>query len=581
MANTAYRTSPGAGLSAGDSHGKDTPPPFRRLYQLLLPERQDLATVLLFAVFSGVLYLASPLAVDILVNNLAFGANEGVYVQALVLLSLALFGFLCLMGLVRAAQYYVTELIQRRLFVRLTADMVYRLPRVRMGALDQKLGPDLVNRFFDMITVQKGASLLLLDGVNLALGAAIGLLILGFYHPFLLLFDLLLIGSVILILWGMGQGAVKTSVAESYAKHDTASWLEQVAMFPYLFKSDGADRLAATRANALAEGYLDARNRHYRIVFRQIVGLLGLQAIASATLLGVGGFLVLEGELTLGQLVAAELIVSTIVANLASMGKHAEFLYDSLASVDKIGYVVDMPVERESGDTPIRPDADGGASIKVQQLTYGYQANRPVLKDVTFNVAPGERVALVGAAGYGISTLMDILLGIREPQSGTVQLDGIDVRNWDLQELRRRVTLVRGHDLVEASVLDNVRFGREDISRSEVEACLEEVGILEEVLRLPRGLDTELMVGGRPFSHSQRSRLVLARAILSKPRLLLLDENLENLKPDDREQLAGLVFDPDRSWSLLVATRSAEVVAQCDRAMDMAELSPHRGEVEA
>ena len=244
MATTAYRTTPGAGTTAGDAHGSTTPPPYRRLYQLLLPERQDLATVLLFAVFSGVLYLASPLAVDIVVNNLAFGAAEGVYVQALVLLSLALFGFLCLMGLVRAAQYYVSELIQRRLFVRLTADMVYRLPRVRMSALDQKLGPDL------------------------ALGAAIGLLILGFYHPFLLLFDLLLIGSVVFILWGMGQGAVKTSVAESYAKHDAASWLEQVAMFPYLFKSDGADRLAANRANDLAEGYLDARSKHYRIVFR-------------------------------------------------------------------------------------------------------------------------------------------------------------------------------------------------------------------------------------------------------------------------------------------------------------------------
>lgn len=578
MATSAYRTTPEAGISAEHVSGGGTPPPYRRLYQLLLPERKDLGTVFLFAVFSGVLYLASPLAVDIVVNNLAFGSSEGVYIQALVLLSLALFGFLCLMGLVRGAQYYVTELIQRRLFIRLTADMVYRLPRVKMGALDQKLGPDLVNRFFDMITVQKGASLLLLDGINLALGAAIGLLILGFYHPFLLLFDLLLIGSVILILWGMGRGAVKSSVRESYAKHDVASWLEQVAMFPYLFKGDGASRLAAARADQLADEWLEARGRHYRVVFRQIVGLLALQAIASAALLGVGGFLVLEAELTLGQLVAAELIVSTIVANLASMGKHAEFLYDALAAVDKIGYVVDLPVERETGDVPAVPDDEGGAVIAVNQLGFSYEPGKPVLKDVSFSVEPGERVALVGAAGYGVSTLMDILMGIRTPQSGTVQVDHVDVRNWDLQEFRRRAILVRGHDLVAASVLENVRFGRDEISRSQVEDALEQAGILEDVLGLPGGLDTELMVGGRPLSHSQRSRLVLARALLGRPRLLLLDENMENLKPDEREQLSQVVFDRNQDWTVLVSTRNPDIIARCDRSIDMAELSPHRGE---
>jgi len=316
-----------------------------RLLGLLQPERQDLTAIVVFAIFAGVLYLATPLAADALVNSLAFGANQGIYTQALIVLTLGLFGFLLLLGLIRGAQYFVTELIMRRLFVRLTADMAHRLPRVRMSALDQKLGPDLVNRFFDVVTVQKAASLLLLDGLNLVLGAFIGLLLLGVYHPFLLLFDLLLIAALSLVLFGFGRGAVRTSVAESYAKHDVASWLEQVAMFPYLFKSEGASRLAEAKANRLAETYLDARAKHYRIVLRQIGGLLGLQALASASLLGVGGFLVLDGQLTLGQLVAAELIVSAIVSNLASLGKHAELLYDALAAVDKIGYVVDLPID--------------------------------------------------------------------------------------------------------------------------------------------------------------------------------------------------------------------------------------------
>ncbi len=570
----AFKTTNGAG--AADYSHPAGPQPFRRLQHLLLPERQDITTVLLFAVLAGVLYLATPLAVDALVNNLAFGGSEGVYVQALVILSLGLFGFLVLLGLVKAVQYYVTELIQRRLFVRLTADLAYRLPRVKMASLDAKLGPDLVNRFFDVITVQKSASLILLDGVNLVLGAFIGLLILGFYHPFLLVFDLLLIAYVVAVMTVAGRGAVATSVEESYAKHRVASWLEQVAMFPYLFKTTGASRLACDRANMLAEDYLATRGRHWKIVFRQIYGLLGLQAIASAALLGLGGLLVLNAELTLGQLVAAEIIVSTIVANLASLGKHAESLYDALAAVDKIGYVIDLPVEREGGDRPPTSGSPEGAAIDITGLTFGYDSARPVLHDVSMRIQPGERVALVGAAGYGTSTLMDILMGLRMPQEGTTRIDGIDVRDWDLMSLRGLVSLVRGQDLIDATILENVRFGRTEISKRDVQDALQEVGLLDDIMRLPAALDTPLRVGGRPLSSSQRSRLVLARAIVSKPRLLLLDENLENLEPRTLSDLTDFVFGRRNKWTLIVASRDLSILERADRSIDMASFGPMR-----
>jgi ABC-type bacteriocin/lantibiotic exporter with double-glycine peptidase domain len=578
MASHAYHSTTGTGESTADlgSH----PAPLRRLYQLLLPERSDLWTVFIFAAFSGVLYLATPLAVDAVVNNLAFGANEGVYVQALVILSLALFGFLCLFGLVRAAQHYVVELVQRRLFVRLTADMAYRLPRVRMEAMDRKLGPDLVNRFFDVITVQKAGALLLMDGINLVLGAFIGLIVLGFYHPFLLVFDLLLILHVLAVLFGLGRGAIDTSIDESYAKHDVAGWLEQVAIYPFVFKARGAARLACDRADEMAQHYLEARSTHFKILMRQIVGLLALQAVASATLLGVGGFLVLDAELTLGQLVAAELIVSAIVANLASLGKHAELFYDALASVDKIGYVVDLPIERDGGEKPTQQD-EHGASVRINDLVFGYNPSRPVLDGVTFSVSPGERVALVGRMGYGTSTLMDILVGARDAQSGSVQIDGLDLRNWDLAELRDDVALVRGLDIIEADIFENVRMGRPDVTLHDVQNALDNVGLLEDILKLKDGLETELMFGGRPLSSSQRTRLVLARAIVAKPRLLLIDENLENLEAETLEQLTEFLFDPQHPWTLLVATHDASVVERCDARVEMGSFGPVRTGVTA
>ncbi len=562
-----------------DDHGhQDGPPPLRRFYQLLLPERQDILTVLIFAVLTGILYLATPLAVDALVNNLAFGAAEGVYVQALLVLSFALFGFLCLMGLVRGAQYYVTEIIQRRIFVRLTADLAYRLPRVRMDALDQKLGPDLVNRFFDVVTVQKSSSMILLDSVNLAMGTFVSLLILGFYHPFLLLFDLLLIVYLVFVLLVVGRGAITTAVEESYAKHRVAAWLEQVALFPYLFKSEGAGSVSVDRANDLAEGYLEARIAHWRVLFRQIIGFLILQAVASAALLGLGGFLVLEGELTLGQLVAAELIVSAIVANLASLGKHAESFYDALAAVDKIGYVVDLPVEREDGEVPRGKLDPKGAQLEVRDLTFGYDRLGTVFQDVSFELQPGDRVALTGAAGSGTSTLLDVISGMREIQAGSIRVDGLDLRDWNLDRLRDDVTLVRGHDLVQGTIEENVLFGRSNFSRQDVREALRSVGILDQVLRMPQGIDTPLKMMGRRLSYSQRTRLVIARAILDKPRLLLLDQSLENLGPKVFKEITDFVFDERRPWTIVIVSADDQIMDMCHRRIDMSEFTlPQNG----
>lgn len=336
----------------GQGHGHDHPAPHRRLLGLMRAEMPDVWSIVLFSGITGILYLAVPLTVDAVVNNIAFGGQEQVYLQALVILSVALLAFLGLLAFVRAVQHYLTEVIQRRIFVRLAADLAYRLPRVTAASTDQIHVPELVNRFFDVLTVQKSTALLLLEGVNLVLSAVIGMIVLGFYHPSLLAFDLVLLGLVCFIVFGLGRGAVKTSIQESVSKYAIAGWLEQIAHFPNLFKSPGGERFALDRTDLLARRYLDARQSHFRVLIRQICGLLALQAIASSSLLVVGGVLVLSGELTLGQLVASEIIVNAVVASVAKLGKHLEGWYDAMAAVDKLGYLIDLETEREEGETP-------------------------------------------------------------------------------------------------------------------------------------------------------------------------------------------------------------------------------------
>jgi ABC-type bacteriocin/lantibiotic exporter with double-glycine peptidase domain len=555
----------GHGGSSGHAgaHGRSGghPSPVRRLVGLMRAEMPDIWTIVLFSAITGILYLAVPLTVDAVVNNIAFGGQQQVFVQALLILSFALLAFLGLLAIIRAVQHYLAEIIQRRLFVRLTADLAFRLPRVSASSLDHTHAPELVNRFFDVITVQKSASALLLDGVNIVLAAVIGMVVLGFYHPSLLAFDLILMGLVCFVVFGLGRNAVRTSIRESICKYDVAGWLEQIAHFPNLFKGPGGSQFALDRADLLSRRYLDSRTAHFRVLIRQICGLLALQALASSALLSVGGFLVLAGELTLGQLVASELIVTAVVASVAKLGKHLEAWYDLMAGVEKLGHLVDLPIERSTGETPHHPPT--AAEISVSNLSFQYGAHHPLFSNLSFHLPSTARAAIVAPFGGGASTFLDLLYGLRPPTDGHIQIDGIDVRQWSLESLRKDVALVRHHDIVAGSVLDNVRLGRLHISLDEVRDALRDVGILDELLAMPDGLETQLQFSGRPLTSIQRTCLVLARAIIDKPRLLLLDETLDGLDPATFQHLTQMLFDSSRPWTLLVITRDPSVLQLC------------------
>lgn len=556
-------------------HAHPHPEPYHRLFSLLRPDQRDIGVILIFSLLNGILLIAQPLAVDAVVNNIAFGGEQSVYVQALVIISLALFIFLVLMAVMRAAQYYVMEIIQRRLFVRMTADLAYRLPNASMTALERTLGPELINRFFEIVTIQKSSSLLLLEGVNLALATIIGLVVLAFYHPYLLAFALVLMTGLAVVVGLLGRHAVTTSIQESYSKHAVVGWLEQIAQFPVLFKGTGAAGLACRKADILACDYLDARRSHFRILLRQIAGLLALQALASGVLLTLGGILVLRGELTLGQLVAAELIVGAIVASVAKMGKHLEAWYDALAAVDKLGYLVDLPIEESTGT--MVPNGTGPMEVRAVRLGFTYSAERPLLKDLSFHFPAGSRVAVVAAAGYGASTLLDILFALRPMQQGQVLLDGVDTRDWTLKALRHEVALVRGSDIVGGSIAENISLGREGIETDDVRRALSDVGLLETVLQYPEGLATLLSPGGRPLSSTERMRLMLARALIGKPRLLLLDECLEGLDLQVLAELEPCLFDRRNPWTLVLVTRDPELIRRCDQVLTLGECHPGRG----
>lgn len=525
--------------------GKRTP--FDRLWGLIRPETGDIWIITIFALVTGLLTLATPLAVETLVNTVAFGR----VLQPVIVLALMLLAFLTFSAVLKGLQTFVVEIIQRRLFARVTADLAFRLPRVQVSALDGISGRELVNRFFDVVTVQKVSAQLLLDGVSLVLGTLIGMAVLAFYHPWLLGFDVVLLGLIAFVILVLGRGAVNSSIKESKTKYKMAAWLENLISCPTTFRDRGAAEFALDRADLLTYEYLMARKKHFRVLMRQIIFALGLQAIASTVLLGMGGWLVMSGQLTLGQLVAAELIVTVIVGSFAKLGKHMESYYDLLAAVDKLGAIFDLPMERQDGliDFP----ASKPARIEVNNVNYEI-SGRDVVEDLNLEIESGARLILTGDSGSGKSHLLDMIYGIRDPSEGHITINGFDPQDLRPDALRKNVALVREIEIFDGTIAENVHLERPHVTVNDVREALEQVGLIDDVLKLSDGLNAHIVETGYPLSRNQQRKLMIARAIVGKPTLLLVDAVLDGLPDHDAERLMQLLVDPRQPWTLIMVT---------------------------
>lgn len=531
------------------------------LWRFLKHERPDFKVLLLFALAVSVLALATPITVEALVNTVAFGR----YFQPVLVLSLILFVLLGFRAALIATSTWVVEIIQRRLFVRVVSDLTFRLPRLKASVHDQNYVPELVNRFFDVINVQKAVAVFLLDGISVTLQVVIGMAVLAFYHPALLGYDLVLLFFLTFYLYFVGRGAVQTAIVESKYKYKTAAWLEEIVRSPNAFRRNAGSNLAEHRADEYAQSYITARIAHFRILLRQILSTLGIQAIAATALLALGGWLVIQGGLTLGQLVAAELIVTGILGSVAKFGKHIEVYYDTMASSDKLRQLLELPIAEDGFYPPV--DLARLGEVQAEAVTYSYETRELSFPD--FRIRSGDSVAIIGGEGSGKTTLLQMMIGLRMPNSGQIRFAGIGTHELNFSLIEREIGYCAGVEIVKGSIAENVHLDRANVRSADVRKALEKVGLLADVEKLPQGIDTELECLGQPLSESQCLRLMLARAIVERPKLLLIDGTLDRLSdtvlPILMEQLTGR----SASWTTVVATGRQTVMAACDQIVDL------------
>lgn len=526
---------------------------------MLLWDKRDLSILVIYTLMTGLISLAVPLAAQALVNTIA----AGIFLQPLIVLSMLVLAGLLFNSVLRMLKFCIVENLQQRIFARTTLRLSERIPVIKSSALNTEYMPELINRFFDVMTVQKSWGKLLLEGPSALLQVVIGLVLMGFYSPFLLAFDFIIILFIFFAVSVLGIDGLRTSIRESASKYRVAEWLEDMGRCQTSLKTNGIIQFLVRRSDLLVLNYLEARREHFSVLFRQAFGTYFFQAFASAGILAIGGWLVINRQLTLGQLVAAELVVLNVLSALEKLIRNCDTFYDLLTGLDKVGHLTDLPIERIGGNN--LPEIETGLSVQCRKLHFSYSA-REILTGLDLSLAAGERASLVGASGAGKTTLASIICGLQEANHGTVEVGGFDVRDLNLQSLRNQVGFVGDiNEIFEGTIEENINLGRADISHQDVRWALDAAQFAEDLINLPNGINTILISGGRNLSRGQVQRLLIARAIAEKPKLLILDEAFTGIDEKTKLKIIDELFSPNNPWTVLDISHDAEVVMRSDK----------------
>ncbi len=538
--------------------------PFRRLIRLLLKYRRELRFIVLYAIVSGLVNLSLPLGIQAIIGLIAGGA---ISVSWVLLVGVVVLGAAFVGGL-RLMQLSILEHIQRQVFTDSAIEFAVRIPRFNLELLRGAFLPELVNRFFDTMTIQKGLPKILIDGSAALLQIILSLILLSFYHPTFVLSSLLLLGLLVLLFWWTVPMGMKASLEQSKYKYKLAHWLEEIGRVSDTFKLSGENRFPIIRTDQLTVNYLDARARLWRILLLQFSTSIVFRILVLGSYLILGSILVMDNQINIGQFVAAEILVIFIVESVEKIILLYETGYDVLTATEKIGQVSDLPIEREDG---VRVeefcDQHQPFSIELRNLSYQYEGSaEPVLKDLNFVVEPGERVAIVGYPGAGKSTLIRILSVIKRDFSGMLLFNGFPKQSINLRSLRGHIgDYSSQEDIFRGTILENITLGREYIPLTHVLEVAEQVGLTEFIRKSPLGLNTELLPGGQNIPRSTITKILIARSIITEPNLLVMEEPLGNLTFPDRLRIGRLLTDRKNRWTFICATADPLLASLCDR----------------
>lgn len=536
--------------------------PVKRLFILLKPERKDIWYIYLFAITIGLINLTLPLGTQAIIGLISGGM---VFNSVILLISMVVIGVLIGGGL-QIMQLSVVEILQRRIFTRAAFEFAYRVPRLKINAIHHTYAPEQMNRFFEVPNIQKSIPKLLIDLTAAVLQTFFGLILLAFYHPFFVVFGLFLFVSLGLFIAYYAPQGMRSSISESKYKYRVVAWFQDMARALIPFKMTGDTNLAVAKTDEYVNHYLYHRKKHFNILIAQYGGILAFKAIVTAGLLIIGTYLVVDRQITLGQFVASEIVIITVLAAIEKIISSLDVIYDTLTAVDKIGHVTDFELEPGGGiEVDTSSSSYVGPLIEVKDLGFAYEhGGHEVLHGISFKLNRRQHLCLAGGTGSGKHTLVKVLLGLYGHYHGEILVGNVSLRDISLANLRRQIgENAINNEIFEGNIFENVAMGRPGIYAHDVKNILNELGLGSTINKLHDGLYTNLTIGTPILNATALYLITLARTLLGKPDLVIIDDTLQKLGQADKLRVLSYLQDPQHNWAVIYLSNDALIQAAC------------------
>ena len=524
-------------------------------------ERRILALIFSYSLAIGLFSLIVPLTVQELVNTFAFA------IQPITIVTLAgvMVTGLLFVGAFRALQFYAVEVLERRVFARVALGMAQQLPHLQFLGFK----PRYANYFMETIFMQRALSVLLVDLINVIVGGAVGMTILVFYHPYFLLYNALLLAGFTVVFFLMSHGGLKATIDMSHAKYETLHWLQEISYNLLHFKATDSQALLMRRTDELVHSYVETRQTRFGVLIRQYLGSVGWQAVAHSGLLATAGWLLSVGQLTLGQLVAAEVVVSGLLLSFDAVVKRMGHIYYFLTGLNELDFLFSLPKDQASAtlSVPLPDPTIHGIRVTCKDLAVIHPGMPPIFEHFNLEVTPGEKIGVYASTTTAKTALARVLAGLETPTGGVLRYNGVDLRHLDLQAINRcRGFMIDSQlTLFEGTIEDNIVLGRSYIPYSDVRWALRFTELEEDVDSLPQGLKTHIRAPGKVLAPTHIMRILLARAILARPQILIFDGIIHTMQPTLRETVLRRLCSKDEPWSVIFVSNDPNLTPHVDR----------------
>lgn len=538
--------------------------PIRRFLRLLNLDKKELSQVYVYAVFSALISLSLPLVIQAIISLIMAAQYSSSLFVLIGLVTLATF----FSGVFQIMQLRIIEDIQRRIVTRTTFEFALKIPRFKLEYVMSDYPPELINRFFDILTVEKSLPKIIIDLSISIISITFGLLLLSAYHPFFVFFGMFLLIVVYLIFRYTGMRGLETSMKTSTYKYKIAHWLEELGRSLITFKLEGNRTISIRNTDRYVGKYLDAREKHFKVLITQYITVIGFKTLIIGVLLIFGAYLLVNQQINLGQFVAAEIIIYMVISAVEKLVLTLESIYDVLTGMEKISKVLSMPLEKEGNIIFESINTNNGMDVQLSNLSYSnYENEFKALKNINLSINKGETVCVIGKNGCGKSTLAHLLSGLYSGYKGTISYNGIPQHNYEFNSLKNTIGYCFvPEDIFAGTLLDNLTLGEDGDMQHVLKVC-EDVGLMSFVQSLKNGFDEELIPENKRYPRSILKKIIIARNILKRPALLIIDDFMAQFEANDRYGIVSCLVAQHQLWTLVVVSNDAKIAAQCDRVL--------------